>query len=200
MVRVTPLPNQSGAALIGVIVSDSTGAATTNQFLLSVRSVVDGIQIITQPSSLIVLTGATANLSVTAASTLPLAYQWQRNEENLAGANAPSLSLPNVQSTDAGTYRVLISNADTNVVSVSVDLQVMESVLGPTIVSIVQTGATVAVSFTSAPGANYTLEYTDSFSPPAWTALGSLPGTGNILSIIDPAVTSPTRFYRVRVN
>jgi len=199
-VRVTPLANQFGVTVISVIVSDTTGASTTNQFTLTVRSVIDGIQITAQPRSLTIVTGATASLSVSATSTLPLAYQWQRNGQDVPGAVAAVLSLPDVQMANAGTYQVLVSNTDTSVASVSVDLQVFDQAPAPAIVSITQTGPTVTVTFTTVMGANYTLEYKDSFSDPSWTPLDSVPGTSDPLSLVDPSATVPTRFYRVRVN
>jgi uncharacterized repeat protein (TIGR01451 family) len=199
-VRVTPATDQFGDALIGVIVRDTTGAATTNRFTLTVRPVVDLIQILAQPRSLTVVTGVTANLSVSAVSTMPLNYQWQRNGANLAGANGPSLSIAHVQLTNAGTYQVVISNADTNAVSAAAQLQVVEQAPAPTIVSITQAGSAVTISFTTALGASYTLEYKNSFSDSVWTTVSSAAGTGETMSAIDSAATASTRFYRVRVN
>src|ERR1035441_3746398 len=67
--------------------------------------------IITQPASLAVSAGATAAFSVTAAGTPPLSYQWQFSGTNLAGATGTSLTLSNVQSTQAGSYAVRVTNA-----------------------------------------------------------------------------------------
>jgi uncharacterized repeat protein (TIGR01451 family) len=198
-VRVIPVANLFGDALIGIIVTDTTGAATTNSFTLTVRPVIDGIQITAQPQGATVVTGSTAGFTVTAASTLPLVYQWQRNGENLLGATGPSLSLPNVQLTNAGSYRVTISNADTSVISAEAELRVV-NVPDPTIASITQNGAAVTVSFTTIAGPTYVLEYKDSLSDAQWTAAGSAPGTGNSVSITDPTATVATRFYRVRAE
>jgi uncharacterized repeat protein (TIGR01451 family) len=198
-VRVTPVANLSGNALISVIVTDTTGAATTNRFTLTVRPVIDGIQITSQPQGATVVTGSTAGFTVSAVSTLPLSYQWQRNGENLLGATSPALSLPNVRLTNAGTYRVIISNADTNVISAVAELRVV-NVPDPNIVSITQNGANVTISFTTIVGPTYTLEYKNSFSDAQWTTAGSAPGTGSTVSITDPTATATTRFYRVRAN
>jgi uncharacterized repeat protein (TIGR01451 family) len=198
-VRATPAPNLFGDSLISVIVTDTTGAATTNRFMLTVRPIIDGIQIIAQPQGSTVVTGSTAGFTVSATSTLPLNYQWQRNGENLAGATGPSLSLANVQLTNAGSYRVIISNADTNIASAVAELRVIE-VPDPTIVFIVQNGANVTISFTTIAGPTYTLEFKNSLSDAGWTTAGSAPGTGNPVSITDPAATVATRFYRVRAN
>jgi hypothetical protein len=55
--------------------------------------------------------GGGVTLSVTAGGTGPFSYQWQFNGVNLPGANGPSLSLTNLTATNAGAYRVIISNA-----------------------------------------------------------------------------------------
>jgi uncharacterized repeat protein (TIGR01451 family) len=198
-VRVTPLVNLSGTALVGIIVTDTTGAATTNRFTLDVRPVIDLIQIVTQPLGATVVTGSTAGFTVSAASTLPLAYQWQRNGENLDGATSPSLSLPNVELTNSGSYRVLITNADTNAISAVAELRVV-NVPDPNIVSIVRNGANVTISFTTIAGPTYTLEYKNRFSDAEWTEAGSAAGTGGTASITDPVANAETRFYRVRAN
>ena len=63
-----------------------------------------------QPQSLTNATGTTATYSVGASGTLPLAYQWQFDGTNIAGAGNSSLSLTNVQLTNAGSYTVVVTN------------------------------------------------------------------------------------------
>lgn len=46
-----------------------------------------------------------------ATGTPPLSYQWRKNGQPLAGQTAATLSLNNVQSGDAGTYTVVVSNS-----------------------------------------------------------------------------------------
>jgi hypothetical protein len=67
--------------------------------------------IVTQPQSQSANTGGNASFSVGASGTGPLSYQWLLNGTNLSGATASTLSLTNVQLTDAGTYSVVVSNA-----------------------------------------------------------------------------------------
>ncbi len=64
----------------------------------------------TQPASQTVNAGQTANFNVAASGTAPLNYQWQKNGSDIAGANGPSLTLANVQPSDAGDYSVEVSN------------------------------------------------------------------------------------------
>ncbi|HEV2694799.1 MAG TPA: LamG-like jellyroll fold domain-containing protein, partial [Verrucomicrobiae bacterium] len=66
--------------------------------------------IVIQPTNQTVLVGRTAAVSVTATGTLPLFYQWQFNGTNIANATNATLTLVNVQLTNAGNYAVVITN------------------------------------------------------------------------------------------
>ena len=65
--------------------------------------------IITQPTNQTVDLGGNATFSV-AATTAPLTYQWQFESLNMPGATNQSLSLLRVQASQAGPYRVIVSN------------------------------------------------------------------------------------------
>jgi hypothetical protein len=67
--------------------------------------------IVSQPTNQTVAAGDTAIFSVTANGTPPLSYQWNFNGTNLSGATHTSLTLTNVQMTQAGNYAVLVTNA-----------------------------------------------------------------------------------------
>src|SRR5215475_2450405 len=63
-----------------------------------------------QPASQSVVAGASATFSVTATGTAPLSYQWRLNGTNIAGGTAPSLTLTNIQTGQAGNYSVAVTN------------------------------------------------------------------------------------------
>jgi alpha-tubulin suppressor-like RCC1 family protein len=65
--------------------------------------------ITTQPISLTKCPGDSATLSVVAAGTTPLSYQWKKGSANI-GANSPSLTINPVASAGAGSYTVIVSN------------------------------------------------------------------------------------------
>ncbi len=54
--------------------------------------------------------GTDVLLSVSASGTPPLRYQWRLNGQNLPGATAATLSLPNIQFIQAGAYNVFVYN------------------------------------------------------------------------------------------
>jgi len=66
--------------------------------------------ILVQPTNQVATVGDGLRFDVLAVGTEPLAYQWQVNSTNLAGATASSLVLTNVQLQDAGGYTALITN------------------------------------------------------------------------------------------
>src|SRR4029079_9005025 len=63
-----------------------------------------------QPASQIVLTGGTAIFSAVAAGTAPISYQWNKNGIQISGATSSTLTLTNVQSSDAANYTLTASN------------------------------------------------------------------------------------------
>jgi hypothetical protein len=66
--------------------------------------------ILTQPQNQTVTVGGSATFTVVADGTFPLSYQWQFNGTNLLGATSNSLTLANIQLSDAGDYSVLVTN------------------------------------------------------------------------------------------
>jgi len=69
------------------------------------------ITITTQPASQSVTIGQTATFSVTATSgTLPLNYQWQKNNANIAGATLSTYTTPATLASDNGaTFDVMVT-------------------------------------------------------------------------------------------
>lgn len=72
--------------------------------------------ITTQPVSQTVGTGASATFSVTASGT-SLTYQWAHGGTNVPAGTAATLTLNNVQAADAGSYTVVVTNANGSVTS-----------------------------------------------------------------------------------
>mgnify|MGYP003342195808 CR=1 FL=1 len=76
-----------------------------------------------QPVGQTVVAGSTATFSVTATGTAPLSYQWFYNGTNLlAGATNTVLALANVQTNQAGSYTVVVTNAYGSVTSAPASL------------------------------------------------------------------------------
>jgi glucose/arabinose dehydrogenase/phage-related protein len=67
--------------------------------------------IVQQPSSVSINQGQGASFSVVASSTEVLTYQWQKNGVDIAGASQTTLLLNSVLVSDAGSYRVKVTNS-----------------------------------------------------------------------------------------
>ena len=75
-----------------------------------------------QPLGQIVTVGSAATFSVGAISTLPMTYQWKRNDVDVSGASTATLALPRVQAVDTGTYTVVVSTSAGAVTSAAATL------------------------------------------------------------------------------
>jgi Immunoglobulin I-set domain/Immunoglobulin domain len=87
--------------LDGTIVFNISGAASTDV----------APTFTTQPSSQTVNAGATVVFTATAGGSPPPTFQWQKNGAAISGATAATLSLPTVQTTDAGSYICVATNS-----------------------------------------------------------------------------------------
>ena len=67
--------------------------------------------ILVQPADQSVLAGSAANFTVQASGARPLSFQWSLNRVVLSGATNSALTLANVQTSQAGSYSVTVSNA-----------------------------------------------------------------------------------------
>jgi hypothetical protein len=69
------------------------------------------------PVSQGIVRGSQANFSVTVTGTAPLSYQWTKDGKNLVGQTTATLTLPEVQSLDAGAYTVTVTNSAGSITS-----------------------------------------------------------------------------------
>lgn len=80
--------------------------------------------ITTQPAVASKQSGQSASFSVIASGTATLAYQWRKNETNIADAAGSTYSIPSVTVADAGRYDVVVSNGCGSVTSTAATLSV----------------------------------------------------------------------------
>ncbi len=196
------------AGSYSVVVMNSAGSATSNSATLTVK-VVPVFSI--QPLSLPAFVGATINFTSVATSATAISYQWQKDGIDISGATNPSLSLANVQLTDAGSYAVLATDAVGSATSRFARLVVLvaqsNAITYATMVSSasVTAGGTVNLAYfmtnvgTQAWGADHYLSIRDSngtfvaFSP----LIGTLPGetTTAILNFPAPSIPGTYTYY-----
>ena len=114
-----------------VTVSNTYGSATSIPAVVEVS--LKPPEITVQPTDQTVCSGAPVSLSVSAAGSPPVTYQWRRNELELAdgdritGAHTATLTLSAAGVEDIGLYSVSVSNAAGRVTSQSAVLGVVLS-------------------------------------------------------------------------
>ncbi|MGB0580766.1 MAG: immunoglobulin domain-containing protein [Limisphaerales bacterium] len=102
-VRVTDDPNSGSHG------SPTPGADV--DAIAAVTSVAPDPLIVTHPTNQTVVAGNNVMLSVAAAGTAPIGYQWFKNGGPVVNETNRTLQLTSVTAGDAGTYHVAVSNA-----------------------------------------------------------------------------------------
>lgn len=112
--------NGNGTCAASILGVNVIGLDTNNGLLaaqVEVSVVPEPPVIDTQPASLTVLAGGTAQFGVIARGTKPLSYQWRFNGVDIPGATDATLTLVNVTEAQAGDYTVVVRNVAGEVVS-----------------------------------------------------------------------------------
>src|SRR5262249_6861322 len=98
------------AGTYSVVVTNTLGSATSAVAALTVNLPI-APSILTQPQDQTVSRGGTVSFSVVAGGSDPLSYQWYSNTNTpIPNATDDTLTITNVQVTDAGSYSVVVSN------------------------------------------------------------------------------------------
>ena len=139
---------QSGdAATYTVVVTNSAGSATSNGAVLTVSAATTAPSITTQPQSQTATPGSNVTFTVAASGNPAPTYQWYFGGAVISGATNASLTLSNVQRSDAGSYYVTVTNSESMVISATATLSVLPLVtVQSTQNQITSTGHNVAIS------------------------------------------------------
>jgi pectate lyase len=116
-----------------VTVTNVAGSVTSSAATLTVNSSPVAPTITTQPASQSVTAGSSVTFSVVASGTAPLRYQWKFNSANISGATNTSYTIASVQTNNAGSYTVTVTNVAGSVTSSAATLTVNSSPVAPTI-------------------------------------------------------------------
>jgi formylglycine-generating enzyme required for sulfatase activity len=132
--EVVPDATSSTEFVIAIMANNYFGPITEGQLwvddfrLTQAASSIPAIT--TQPESKTVTPSSAVTLNVVAAGS-GLSYQWRKDGVNIAGATGSSYSIASVQSTNAGSYTVVVSNVSGTVTSQSAQLSVATPVEVP---------------------------------------------------------------------
>jgi len=81
--------------------------------------------VMTQPQSQTITVGGNVLFTVAASGAAPLSYQWRFNDAPMAGATTTSLAINSAQSSNSGSYTVLVTNIVGSVTSAVANLTVV---------------------------------------------------------------------------
>lgn len=63
------------------------------------------------PENVTISAGQPVSFSVSVSGSMPFTYQWQKDGVNISGANASTYSINSAQPSDAGAYRIVVTNS-----------------------------------------------------------------------------------------
>ena len=111
----------TNAGSYSVLITNVAGSVTSSDAALTVNV---PPAITAQPQPQTVNQGNSATFTISATGTAPLSYQWQFNGSAISSATLSSYTLLGAQSTNAGSYSVIITNAAGSVTSSNATLTV----------------------------------------------------------------------------
>lgn len=126
-------------ALIGMIMATLAGCGGGGSSDPDGGGDVTAPTIVDQPDSVSVAVGENATFTVSATGD-ELTYQWQKlnttsaSYENISGATSNSYSITSAETTDAGTFRVVVSNSAGTATSSAATLTVSSDTGGGTVI------------------------------------------------------------------
>ena len=100
--------SSSDAANYDCVVTNTCGSATSSAVTVAVNT---PPVISVQPQSASLCTGAPVTLSVRAPGAIAKSFQWRKNAVNISGATANNFTIFSPQTTDAGNYDCVVTNA-----------------------------------------------------------------------------------------
>ncbi len=186
-----PSAAATNAGSYSVIISNDFGAVTSSVAALAVYS---APAITVQPQGVMVLNGLPAEFAVSVCGAMPLGWQWFLNGSALDGGTNTMLSVPDVTSSDAGSYTVVVSNAYGSVTSsiAALTIDLPPTILVPPQNLVANAGETAAFSVSACGTAP--LSYT-------WLCNGvPLAGATNSVLTLQVSTNSPGNYSVVVTN
>lgn len=131
-------PTTPGTYTMNLLAWERTNGSGDRSSVFPYTVVVTGTAVVsptitTQPASQSVAAGSTVSFTVAATGSPAPTYQWRKDGTALAGATDATLTLANVQASDAGAYTALATNSGGTLTSLAATLTVTAAATGPTL-------------------------------------------------------------------
>jgi hypothetical protein len=108
-----PAAASTDAGTYSAVITDPAGSVTSSSATLTVNAAGGPpvpVTIELQPMPASTPVGGEANFTVAVTGDSTLTCQWLKNQSPIAGATGPSFGIVDAQTSDAGTYEVVVSN------------------------------------------------------------------------------------------
>ncbi len=181
---VTPASGSTfapGTTTVQVTATDTSGNTATRTFTVTVVTHAPAIAAPLAAQS--VIAGDSVTFTVAATGTPELAYEWRRNGVALGAPSSPTLSLPAVQTSAAGEYSVVVTNAfgsATSAANLTVGKAPVAVTFGP--LDFAYSGTPKPATVTTVPDQlAVTVTYNGSATPP------TLPGFYTVIATVNDA-------------
>ena len=199
-----PVPDATNASLIlnnaapgaqgsyQVVVMNFAGQTNSRVATVAFNSL--ALSILTQPQSVTVAELGPANFSVLVSGVPPFGYQWLFENLPLKDATNAVLTLANSIRTNAGIYRVVVTNAFLAITSAPAVL----TVVGESVLSIAADSTNLLITCRGDPGrVHRLLSATDLAPGTIWTSIATnaLSGAGSVVWTL-PLPTNSSTYYR----
>jgi len=171
---LTFVANAGSGGYYSAVFSNAAGSAATAPALLTVDNPVFLTQ---EPQSVTTNLGANVTLSGAAGGDAPIAFQWQFDGTNIAGATNADLLLSDVQLANAGNYVLLATNAYGWAGSTNAVLSIV-STLQAVNTNVAGAGTVTVPVDLIATGNESALEFSLDFNPTVLTFAGIKAGSG----------------------
>jgi hypothetical protein len=153
-----------------VVATNFAGSVTSRVVRLTFNA--QALSIVSPPQSLTVAAGASARFDVLVSGVPPFSYQWLFAGNPILNAVNQDLTLLSASLTNAGSYRVVVTNAYLSVTSVSAVL----TVITPPVLSIAATSTNLLITCRGDPARTHRLDCTTNLGPGAiWTPVVTNP-------------------------
>jgi hypothetical protein len=139
---------QEDAGSYSMRISNPLATNVTRSALLTVTNSPVRITDPNQPADQTVTEGLPVSFGVVAVGSAPLSYQWFKGTTAIENANAPTHTIPAVQTSDADDYHVVVTNPfPSSVTSRTARLTVVADTNSPSLLGVVGTPNRITITF-----------------------------------------------------